>query len=553
MSEPRNRSPELNFAAQRTMSRSAPSSEGRDFLAARVRTFNMVVLGLGLLFFTLITVARMWKEPGPFGDWFFGACNALNLLQVLVNVALILVLSKWRLQASVLRYLDVGGTFVLASICAAYGWAEHFIPAQEYHGLLAVSNMLVLRAFLVPGSPRVALLLASASVLPGFVPAVMEFGVAEGASAVGPALKVAVFLSWSLITVVLSVFAVRVVYGLRREVKEAQQLGQYRLEEKIGEGGMGAVYRASHALLRRPTAIKILATGKFAYDDFKRFEREVQITSELTHPNTIGIFDYGSTDDGVFYYAMEYLAGFDLQQLVAKHGAQHPARVIHILTQVLGSLQEAHDRGLVHRDIKPANIILCSRGGIYDFAKVLDFGLVKPPVDDPAHVPGESESLIGTPRYLSPEAIENPSSADARSDLYALGAVGYYLLTGSHVFQAKTVAELLRQQVEEAPEAPSLRLGCSVPTDLEKVLLLALAKDPAERPATAAEFSRALSRCVDARKWGDQEASMWWHQNAMEIVNQMKERGGGQTSRVAIPNISQNSPTMRVGPRKTQP
>src|SRR5262249_34398118 len=229
--------------------------------------------------------------------------------------------------------------------------------------------------------------------------------------------------------------------ALQKATLEAKQLGQYALEENLGAGGMGTVYKARHAMLRRPTAVKLLDVDKMSDAAVARFEREVQLTSGLTHPNTVAVFDYGRTPDGIFYYAMEYLDGMNLDDLVKKHGALPEARMAFILRQVCGSLAEAHAAGLVHRDIKPANIFLTRRGGLHDFVKVLDFGLVKAlDGQDKANVTSPN-ALIGTPLYLAPEAMNHPDRVDARTDVYAVGAVGYFLLTGTPVFTGSTIME----------------------------------------------------------------------------------------------------------------
>jgi serine/threonine protein kinase len=229
---------------------------------------------------------------------------------------------------------------------------------------------------------------------------------------------------------------------LQLRVLEARQLGQYKLEKKIGEGGMGTVYRAKHALLRRPTAVKLLLPEKATPHAVKRFEREVRHTAKLTNPNTVAIFDYGRTPDGIFYYAMEYLPGVTISQLVEQEGGLPQARVLHILKQICASLAEAHAHGLIHRDIKPSNVILGERGGYFDFVKVLDFGLVREVQQRDTLQLTAVDSLTGTPLYVSPEAIENPTEVDARTDLYALGAVAYYMLVGDHVFTGSTVLEV---------------------------------------------------------------------------------------------------------------
>jgi serine/threonine protein kinase len=315
--------------------------------------------------------------------------------------------------------------------------------------------------------------------------------------------------------VALATVASRVIYGLRQEVRKALQLGQYTLEEKLGEGGMGTVFRARHAMLRRPTAVKLLPPDKVGESSIERFEREVQNTALLSHPNTVAIFDYGRTPDGVFYYAMEFLDGIDLESLVHDDGPQPPARVVHILRQVCGSLSEAHERGLIHRDIKPANIILCERGGAPDVAKVVDFGLVK----DLEQADGitKADTLTGTPFYLSPEAIRG-SEVDGRSDLYAVGAVGYYLLCGVNVFEGGTLVEICGHHLHSTPVAPSERLGRALPGGLEAVILACLDKNPDGRPQSARELKSRLESGGDAGPWTEEQAKARWtkHRSALE-------------------------------------
>lgn len=306
-----------------------------------------------------------------------------------------------------------------------------------------------------------------------------------------------------------TVIVARMQQTARRAALVAKKLGQYNLEEKIGEGGMGVVYRGHHAMLRRPTAIKLLNIEKTTDEAIRRFEREVSITSQLKHPNTIAIYDYGRTPEGVFYYAMEYLDGLNLETLVATSGPLPEGRVVHILKQLCGSLAEAHALGLIHRDIKPANILLNDRGGVADFVKLLDFGLVKA-VDRPELQVTQAGSLLGTPLYMSPESIQDPDNVDARSDLYSVGAVGYFLLTGSPPFRGPGLVELCRQHVSDPPQPPAERLGRAVSPDLERVLLWCLAKDRNERPRNASELGEALAKCVVSGEWTVAEAATWW-------------------------------------------
>ncbi len=295
---------------------------------------------------------------------------------------------------------------------------------------------------------------------------------------------------------------------MRRAIRKAERLGQYTLEHKLGEGGMGEVWLARHAMLRRPTAVKLLPPEKNDPAAIARFEQEVQHTAELSHPNTITIYDYGRTYDGIFYYAMELIAGTDLKSLVVAEGPLPQARVVHILRQVCGSLAEAHARGLVHRDVKPANIMIAAIGGEADVVRVLDFGLVKQveSVPDDAAAGG---TIAGTPLYLAPESIVSPASTDSRSDLYALGGVAYWLLTGHPLFDAETPMECLTHQLETMPVKPSLRGGVSVSPRLEALVMACLAKNPAERPQSAEELSDRLAASLDVA-WTRDDARRWW-------------------------------------------
>ena len=316
-----------------------------------------------------------------------------------------------------------------------------------------------------------------------------------------------------------------VVFGLQTQVREAMQLGQYTLVSKIGEGGMGVVYRARHAMMQRPTAIKLLSGSESSELQMARFEREVQLTARLSHPNTITIFDYGRTDDGTFYYAMELLDGASLKRIVDVAGAQPPERVVQILLHVAGALEEAHGAGLIHRDIKPANIILCSQGGKPDVAKLLDFGLVKDVVSDEDTSLTFDGTVAGTPLFMAPETLTSSGNSDGRSDIYSLGAVGYFLLTGEHVFPGTSVVEVCGHHQHSKPMPPSERLGKSVPNDLERLVLECLAKDPNDRPRSAGDLSERLKQCSAAGNWRARDAREWWDEYGDAIAMPAEDTG----------------------------
>jgi eukaryotic-like serine/threonine-protein kinase len=409
-------------------------------------------------------------------------------------------------------------------IGTTYHWILLSHPAgalAPMEGVMAVSTLLGVRALLLPSSgARTAL----AGVCLCLGPVLTIFGDAEHFTApwLGTRVSGTLFIQWVLVAILLTSVASRVLYGLRREVQDARRLGQYTLVERLGEGGMGVVYRAQHALLRRPTAVKLLPQTE-RLDSIVRFEREVQLMAELNHPNTVAVYDYGRTAEGVFYYAMEYLDGVDLEGLVAVGGTQPAERVIHLLRQVCGSLEEAHQRALIHRDVKPANLFVCRNRSEPDLVKVLDFGLVKDLVKADRASSQES-SFLGTPLYMSPEAFSAPGSLDARSDLYSLGAVAYFLLTGAPVFSGSTI-EVCAKHLHATPEPLA---GRGVPADIEAIVLSCLAKQPNARPSSARALREALERCgkANANAWSAQDAEVWWIGHAAAIENRRKERAG---------------------------
>jgi hypothetical protein len=315
-----------------------------------------------------------------------------------------------------------------------------------------------------------------------------------------------------LLVVVMAVFGAMVSGRLSHERMRNRLLGKYRLGEPLGRGGMGVVHRAYHVFMRRPVAIKLLCEERHDSEYVRRFEREVQLTSQLNHPNTIAIYDYGATPDGWPYYVMELVEGWSLEELVKETGPLPPDRTISILEQVCASLTEAHELGMVHRDIKPSNIILSHRGGVPDFVKVLDFGLVQtvsPAPPDGALI-SDGRTIKGTPAYMAPEAVIGNESVSPQTDLYSLGAVGYFLLTGTPVFRSPSVVEAFADQIHTAPERPSARLGRSLPQGLEQLVLRCLEKFPQDRPPSARVLRAELSACRTNDGWSERDAEQWW-------------------------------------------
>jgi hypothetical protein len=490
------------------------SSGERDFLRERVALWARITFLASMgFFFAGFVIEALWP-PASGGSRSFTRPDVLFHLATCAALLLVWLASRQPgLSEGALRALDAGGT--LATLWLYACMAGSMPPAwrPEMMFLLIVITILLTRAALVPSPPgRTAWISALAAAPAPVLAATVYAGRAPAEISRGQSVSYA--LLWTILTVLLSTLASFVTFRLRKSVARARQLGQYTLKEKLGEGGMGVVYRAEHEMLRRPTAIKLLPPGKAGEDSLRRFEREVQMTARLTSPHTVSIYDYGRTPDGLFYYVMEYLDGVDLEDLVKEYGPMAPGRAVRVLRQVCAALTEAHGIGLIHRDIKPANILLCERGGFPDIAKVLDFGLVR-------EISGSSDSrltadnvLHGTPQYLAPEAIRNSDSIDARSDLYALGAVGYFLLTGTTVFSGRGALEIIHHHLQTPPEPLSKRLGRELPPKLEALILRTLSKDPDERPESARAFADALHACDDVTPWNEVDAQRFWRERA---------------------------------------
>jgi serine/threonine-protein kinase len=341
-----------------------------------------------------------------------------------------------------------------------------------------------------------------------------------------------------LIAAVAAVFGTHLINALRREVFEARQLGQYNLIRPLGAGAMGEVYLAEHRMLKRPCAIKLIHPER-AGDPLvlARFEREVRMTARLSHWNTVEIFDYGRTDDGTFFYAMEFLPGLSLEDLLKRHGPLPAERVIHLLRQACQGLREAHQIGLIHRDIKPGNVFAAQRGGLYDVVKVLDFGLVKQVHENHSTRLSHDGGISGTPLYMSPEQARGLGELDARSDIYSLGAVGYALLTGRPPFDGKTPLDVMMAHVRDEV-VPASQHQDGVPADLERVILRCLAKTPDDRFQDVDRLERALADCAGADQWTQRQAAAWWQDNeqAAPTPRWNSMEATGQRSLIMLPS-----------------
>jgi serine/threonine-protein kinase len=486
--------------------------------AARIRV--MCLLYSGVFFMAAFFPALLFASDramlfSSFTMWGPGA------LSIAVGLVVAQVIRHPRVPLSAVT--TIGLVFEVAS---NYGIAaaEFLDPmglnmVGRWQGLSWVAVWTLVFTIVVPASPRRAVIAALASV--SSVPVVIGISIATGLTAFHP--DPGQFFFWLvfpyLLVVVMAYVSARVIYALGTEVKRARELGSYRLVERLGQGGMGEVWRAKHRLLARPAAIKLIRPSLTAdarpgrsSDILRRFEREAQAIAGLRSPHTVTLFDFGVADDGAFYYVMELLDGLDTETIVRRFGQMPAARVVHVLRQICHSLSEADSHGLVHRDIKPANVFLCRYGEDVDFVKVLDFGLVKALDDtgDTSPMLTREHTVQGTPAFIAPEQALGQSGLDGRVDIYATGCVAYWLLTGQYVFAADTPMALMMHHAHTAPVPPSTRTEVAIPAALERLVLRCLAKDPAERPQSAKELARELAALDGADSWTDVHARDWW-------------------------------------------
>jgi serine/threonine-protein kinase len=415
------------------------------------------------------------------------------------------------------QMLDVG---LLYQICIGFigGVVLKLAPGPmrmpEGWGISEICILILIFPVIVPNAPRKTLLAA-------LVTASMDPLGVLSAWAVGKEMPSAasLFIAYvpNYFCAVLTLIPSLIMSRLGQQVSEARELGSYRLKRLLGRGGMGEVWQASHRLLARDAAVKVirpesLGIGQDATVLLQRFEREAQATANLHSPHSISLYDYGISDDGTFFYVMELLDGIDLQTLIETYGPQPAERTIHILRQACDSLADAHQSDLVHRDIKPTNIHICRYGHQVDFIKILDFGLVLPcekHSDDITRLTGEG-SIPGTPAYMAPEMALGDQEIDGRADIYALGCVAYWLLTGQPVFERRTLMKTIVAHLEEDPVPPSQCTELEIPASLEGVLLSCLEKTPHRRPQSAQELDQTLAACGCESAWTKQRAKLWW-------------------------------------------
>jgi eukaryotic-like serine/threonine-protein kinase len=490
--------------------------ETQELLRSRLR-MAALVLFFGFAAFLLLHYVRVdISEP----EHIFLFCFHLVATVVLGAVGI-----------SLCRRCALPAWWIAGSEWLIFGLPAVFFAAMQYSITLASCRRGVLDfpeglwlvliytyALFIPNTVRRA---AVAIGLMSLAPLVLLFGMMLG----DPQVRAAVPLDQAVGLLLMfcvacggSVLGVGLITTLRRAVFLARQFGQYKLTRRIGAGGMGEVYLAEHQLLKRPCVVKLIRPDRAGDPrNLARFQREVRATAKLSHWNTVEIFDYGRTADGTFYYVMEYLPGMSLGEIIDRFGPMPPERVIHLLRQACDALAEAHDMGLVHRDIKPGNIFAAKRGGVYDVVKLLDFGLVKPLMEEePVHLTAEG-TITGSPLFMSPEQALGDTDPDRRSDIYSLGAVGYYLLTGRPPFEGDAPLKVIFAHAHDPVVSPAT-LRPEIPADLDRVILRCLEKNPADRFERAVDLAEAFAACTSAGSWTQDQATRWWQDYERETA-----------------------------------
>ena len=444
-----------------------------------------------------------------------GTTDAIAMVNALLSLALFLYTRQAGRDPRFI--LDLGLVYMVAT-GFALGLVFHWAPVPHGWPIMPTLSWLgavvLMFAALVPNSP-------GKMAVAGFIavsmnPVGMLISRARGTWDFGPVSNILVMHYPDYLLVAVAVVISGVVTKLGQQVTKAREMGSYELLTRLGKGGMGEVWRARHRMLARDAAVKLIQPEMLSRDSGanaevmrRRFEQEAKATASLRSPHTVELYDFGVTEDGVFYYVMELLDGIDLETLVKRFGPQPPARVVHILRQVSRSLADAHSHGMVHRDIKPTNIFLCRLGNEYDFAKVLDFGLVKMTGGGDIMMTAAG-ATTGTPAYMAPEVALGNTEIDGRTDLYGLGCVAYWLLTGSLVFEEKGATATILAHVRKNPVPPSQRSELAVPASLDRAILMCLAKEPAGRPGSGETLARILDRCEGVEPWTRDEAERWW-------------------------------------------
>ncbi len=536
------------------------TSNGAEFVKERVALFAKIVCLIALAFLVIGVTTGLVVFHRPVRLRVFNSETIAHAAGTLLAAVVWLVCRRARpLSLSALELLDA---VALVGCCTA--WAL-FIQTQSvesvYTGVIAVTLTVLVRSTVVPSKAGRTLRLAVLAHVPVALVVWMRAGppvpILGRLPDAPPPLFTAINQTiWSIAVIAVATVTSRVIYELRRKVKEANELGPYTLEDRLGAGGMGEVWRARHRFLARDAAVKLIRPEPLMSTPsdpdvlLRRFEREACATAALRSPHTVQLYDFGQSEDGTLYYVMEMLVGVDLEMLVSRFGPVPAERAIHILKQVCHSLDEAHQNGLTHRDIKPANIFVSAIGTELDFVKVLDFGLVRLQHERlaPDQVKLTAEGKVGgTPAYMAPEIVVGGPHYDHRVDIYSVGCVGYWLVTGKLVFEGDTAMKMMLDHARTPPPRPQTRTELAIPPELEQVIMDCLEKDPERRPATAAELARRLSACPTPERWTRERAERWWRTH---LPQHLRER---PVAELLLSHEGAPAHARELRPRRAQP
>jgi serine/threonine-protein kinase len=500
----------------------------------RVRTVGLVATALWTVALTANTrVARTEGHPAVIEELWPWPGVPLSLIGIAISLLLVYLTRRLRQHPRLL--LDVSAAFLVVT-CLLVSIIVQWVPPQISPRISWLCVLLLSYPAIVPAAPGRTLWvsLLAATMEPVALGIAHLRGIPFGHSPF--------YYLWNFLPTYLCAFLAivpaRIIRGLGQQVRQARELGSYRLGEVLGRGGMGEVYRASHQMLARPAAVKLIRSevlGSSSPDHarviIERFRREAEATASLRSPHTINLYDFGAAQDGTFFLVMELLDGLDFETLVRRFGPLPPERAVYLLNQVCESLEEAHVRGLIHRDIKPSNLLTCRMGLAVDFVKVLDFGLVKARETAERNEPllTAPDATAGTPAYIAPEVVRGGSVVDHRVDIYALGCVAYWLLTGRLVFEGPNAMQLMFQHAQNVPLPPSQRVETQIPAAIDQLVLACLAKRPEDRPASAGEVARQLTAGLGCEPWTPERAQHWWGRHHPESVRPAPDGAGEMT------------------------
>ncbi len=510
------------IAAATTGAKSTPSlpSDVLEQTCRRVGAVGLAFVGLWAFSLVMNGVVAPLLGPIPMMELIW-PMPALPIMLVGLATSLLLAYLPVRLGSKPDLLLDIGSAYLVIS-CFLVGFLEQWVPILNQPRLSWIPLVIVIYSSIVPNRPSTTLgtgLIAASMGPLGLLISGMR-GLNIQAS---PYVYIMTF-GPNFLAALVAVIPAKIILGLGQQVRQARELGSYRLEEELGRGGMGEVYRASHQMLARPAAVKLIrpevlgdSSPGSARVIVERFRREAETAAALRSPHTIGLYDFGVAHDGTLFIVMELLNGIDLESLVSRFGPVPPERAAYLLMQVCHSLEEAHSHGLIHRDIKPSNIFSCRMGLEVDFVKVLDFGLAKDITSTGSANLTAPDAAAGTPAYIAPEIVRGDVAVDHRVDIYAIGCVAYWLVTGTLVFEAPNAIQLMFQHANSEPVPPSRRTELKIPAEFDAIVLACLAKRPEDRPQSAGELARRLAASVAGAEWNEERAEHWWARHRPEL------------------------------------